>query len=64
MTGDEKREAVEKIIAAALNRAIGNSQPHMSGDPRDRLRPHWRRIVEDAAVSVLEIEGGSDAHTA
>jgi hypothetical protein len=31
----------------------GNRQPHMSGDPRERLSPLQRRNTSDAAVSAI-----------
>lgn len=43
------RDYIEKVIAGVFAR-----QPHMSGDQRERLLPHERRRVEDAAITILE----------
>jgi hypothetical protein len=47
-------------LAAFAPLVSGNSQPCMSGDPRDRLYPHTRRQFDDAIRAVADaIERGA-----
>jgi hypothetical protein len=45
-----EREALEWHLASHFS---GNSQPHMSGDPRARLNPGTKRRMDDAVDAAL-----------
>jgi hypothetical protein len=51
MDRDEIARTIGYHLAAQVS---GNNQPHMSGDPRNRLPAHRRRQFDDACLNAAD----------
>jgi hypothetical protein len=66
VTPEFREQLIERIGYYFAALVSHNNQPHMSGDPRNRLSPHVRRRFDDTCeeladyfITILEVEDAS-----